>query len=192
MSKPIERVEIISGRERRRRYTAQEKGMSRPLLKSVFGVPVIETMRHAGFEQARVAGRTSAGRRGGRRATVGVGFSRREPCAASGRQSPVAARERRHLRLIRISPHGGACLSWIPPPAPAGIKRAAPPPPFFNRDRDTAPRLEALLGIMTLCAPSPPTEPPPRRPTHRHRNSWPAPLSASPSTTPRTASAYCA
>jgi len=50
-------------------------GMSRPLLKSVFGVPVIETMRHVGFGQARVAGRTSAGRRGGRRATVGVGFS---------------------------------------------------------------------------------------------------------------------
>jgi len=49
--------------------------MSRPLLKSVFGVPVIETMRHVGFGQARVAGRTSAGRRGGRRATVGVGFS---------------------------------------------------------------------------------------------------------------------
>jgi glycosyltransferase involved in cell wall biosynthesis len=51
------------------------QGMSRPLLKSVFGVPVMETMRHVGFGQARVAGRTSAGRRGGRRATVGVGFS---------------------------------------------------------------------------------------------------------------------
>jgi len=36
-------------------------------LKSVFGVPVIEAMRHVSFEQARVAGRTSAGRRGGRR-----------------------------------------------------------------------------------------------------------------------------
>jgi len=52
-----------------------KSGMSRPLLKSVFGVPVMETMRHVGFGQARVAGRTSAGRRGGRRATVGVGFS---------------------------------------------------------------------------------------------------------------------
>jgi len=30
-------------------------GMSRPLLKSVFGVPVMETMRHAGFGQARSA-----------------------------------------------------------------------------------------------------------------------------------------